>query len=90
VRGRTHEGTGIGLALVQELVRLHGGSIRVDSIVGKGSTFVVSMGGLSRTTGRKASAATRQVARVSRSPKPMPTLPIRSTPVIRRAGRMPS
>ncbi len=43
VRGRTHEGTGIGLALVQELVRLHNGSIRVESAVGKGSTFVVSI-----------------------------------------------
>jgi signal transduction histidine kinase/DNA-binding response OmpR family regulator len=39
--GRTHEGTGIGLALVQELVRLHGGDVRVKSIVGKGSTFAI-------------------------------------------------
>jgi signal transduction histidine kinase len=42
-RSRTHEGTGIGLALVQELVKLHGGFIRVESAWGKGSTFVVSI-----------------------------------------------
>jgi PAS domain S-box-containing protein len=42
-RGRTHEGAGIGLALVQELVKLHGGSIRAESAPGKGSTFVVSI-----------------------------------------------
>ncbi len=41
-RGRTHEGTGIGLALVQELVKLHGGSVRAESAYGQGSTFVVS------------------------------------------------
>ena len=40
---RTHEGSGIGLALVHELVRLHGGSVRVESSVGQGSTFVVSI-----------------------------------------------
>jgi PAS domain S-box-containing protein len=41
--GRTHEGTGIGLALVQELVKLHGGTIRAESELGKGSRFVVSI-----------------------------------------------
>jgi signal transduction histidine kinase len=40
-RARTHEGTGIGLSLVQELVRLHGGAVRVESAAGAGSTFTV-------------------------------------------------
>ena len=40
---RTHEGTGIGLALVQELVRLHGGSVGVESAPGRGSTFTVTI-----------------------------------------------
>jgi len=42
-RSRTHEGTGIGLALVHELVKLHRGSMQVESTLGKGSTFVVSI-----------------------------------------------
>jgi signal transduction histidine kinase/DNA-binding response OmpR family regulator len=42
-RGRTHEGTGIGLALVQELVKLHGGAIEAASEVDKGTTFTVSL-----------------------------------------------
>jgi signal transduction histidine kinase/DNA-binding NarL/FixJ family response regulator len=41
--GRSFEGTGIGLALVQELVKLHGGSIRATSTLAEGSTFVVSI-----------------------------------------------
>ncbi|MGE5117369.1 MAG: ATP-binding protein, partial [Betaproteobacteria bacterium] len=42
-RGRTQEGTGIGLALVQELVRLHGGTVSVDSVPGRGSVFSVRL-----------------------------------------------
>jgi PAS domain S-box-containing protein len=40
-RGRSHEGSGIGLALVSELVKLHGGSIAVESGLGQGTTFLV-------------------------------------------------
>jgi signal transduction histidine kinase len=40
-RARSHEGSGIGLALVQELARLHAGTIAVESEPGKGSAFHV-------------------------------------------------
>ncbi|RKH56103.1 ATP-binding protein [Corallococcus aberystwythensis] len=40
-RGRTHEGSGIGLALVHDLAKLHGGSVEVKSVEGQGSTFSV-------------------------------------------------
>ena len=42
-RARTQEGSGIGLALVQELVRLHRGTVHVQSVAGEGSTFTVSI-----------------------------------------------
>ena len=42
-KSRTHEGTGIGLALVQELVREHGGAVHVTSCEGRGSTFTVTV-----------------------------------------------
>jgi signal transduction histidine kinase/CheY-like chemotaxis protein len=41
--GRSQEGTGIGLAMVRELVKLHHGIIKVSSELGKGSVFTVSI-----------------------------------------------
>ena len=41
--GRTHEGTGIGLSLVKELVELHKGHVAVSSVEGKGSVFTVTL-----------------------------------------------
>lgn len=43
VKSRTHEGSGIGLALVNELVKMHGGSITVESVENQGTTFKVSI-----------------------------------------------
>ena len=42
-RSRTHEGSGIGLALVQELVRRHGGRIEATSREGEGTAFTISI-----------------------------------------------
>ena len=43
VRSRSHEGTGIGLAMVRELSRLQGGEVQVDSTPGEGATFTVTL-----------------------------------------------
>jgi signal transduction histidine kinase/FixJ family two-component response regulator len=42
-RARSNEGSGIGLALVQELIQLHGGTITAASVEGEGTTFTIRL-----------------------------------------------
>ena len=43
VRARSHEGSGIGLALVEEVAGLHGGTVTVDSEPGRGTRFCIEL-----------------------------------------------
>ena len=77
-RARSNEGSGIGLALVQELVELHGGTITADSGEGVGTTFTIrlpfgsahlpadavgSAGGTRRGLGRRAEPYVQEALR---------------------------
>lgn len=42
-RARSHEGSGIGLALVHDLVRMHGGFVEVRSALGEGTEFTIML-----------------------------------------------
>jgi signal transduction histidine kinase len=48
-----HRGTGLGLSLVRSFVELHGGTVSIDSAVGRGTT-VTCVFPLGRTTERTA------------------------------------
>ena len=42
-RSRDQGGTGLGLAIVKHVVQAHGGDVRVESELGKGSTFIFTL-----------------------------------------------
>ena len=79
-RARSGEGSGIGLAMVRELVGLHGGAIAVDSKPDRGTTFTVTLpagprapaAGPDRPGGRR-----RRPARSTCPPSPSPSSPRR-------------
>ena len=79
--GRTHEGSGIGLALVRELAQLLGGEVRVESAVGRGTTFrvVVPYGeaqspAATGSTSREISTATKAPAFVEEALRWLPQI----------------
>ncbi len=89
VTGRTHEGSGIGLSLVRDLVELHGGTVSVESAVGRGTTFRVELPkgyehlpadavrheSVHVTTGRDPAAHAAEAARWASSAPVLPATP---------------
>ncbi|GAB7045599.1 SpoIIE family protein phosphatase [Catenuloplanes indicus JCM 9534] len=83
-RSRSNEGSGIGLALVKELVELHGGAITADSVLGEGTAFTIRLpfgtahlpaDALVPAGSSTPSAATPYVAEVSRWVPATPSAP---------------
>ena len=64
-RGRSHEGSGIGLALVQELVKMHEGHIAVESEERKGTAFTISIPLGTAHLARQPAAAAAPTARAT-------------------------
>ena len=55
---RSHEGTGLGLALVKQMARLHGGSVEIDSEPGRGTKVTVALAPLQARGAEPTSAQT--------------------------------
>jgi len=71
---RQYEGTGLGLALVRRLAELHGGSVMVESEVGRGSRFTITLPYHPQKTAKAKPATGPQSGRKTK------TDPLRSAP----------
>ncbi len=85
-RGRTHEGSGIGLALVRELVDLHGGEIRASSTLGQGTAFTVRLPRGASHLPPEQIVASRQPRSVASGAMPFVEEALRWLPESREAG----
>lgn len=69
---RRYDGTGLGLSLVNRIVELHGGSVDVESEVGRGSRFTVTLPW--KVAGNQGSRGAGQQGKVISSSPPLPLL----------------
>ncbi|MBI5945415.1 MAG: GAF domain-containing protein [Chloroflexi bacterium] len=65
---REYQGTGLGLALVAQMIRLHGGRVHVESALGKGSRFIVTLPWLREQQTSPGYGVTRELPRLDQKP----------------------
>ena len=84
---RIQGGLGLGLTLSREIVRAHGGDIRVQSVVGQGSTFTVFLPAVASAAEPGPTDATGG-AGATRTPGPPERTVDRGVPEVAAYGRL--